>query len=125
MSSLPKGISSTLNFHENIDTDGTRTYNLANIGRSSKLIIIINFTTTKVIFLSAAATSITGFDCEKLPDLDYADDTALFEESDADMVETTEAILDVTGKLGLKMSYKRPKLYLWDEQCLQSGHLPW
>ena len=43
---------------------------------------------------------------EKLADMDYADDIALFKETDAEMAETTEAIRDIAGKLGLKMSHK-------------------
>ena len=46
----------------------------------------------------------------KLADLDYADDIALFEESDAEMANTTEAIRAITGKLGLKMSYKKTEI---------------
>ena len=44
---------------------------------------------------------------EKLADLDYADDIALFEETDVKMVETTEAIRVTAGKLGLQMSYNK------------------
>ena len=43
----------------------------------------------------------------KLADLDYADDTALFEESENTMAETTEAILATAGKLGLQKSFKK------------------
>ena len=49
----------------------------------------------------------SGYPAEKLADLDYADDIALFEETDAEMAETTEAIPDIAGKLGLKLSYKK------------------
>ena len=43
----------------------------------------------------------------KLADFDYADDITLFEESNAEMANTTEAIRAIAGKLGLKMSYKK------------------
>ena len=43
----------------------------------------------------------------KLADLDYADDIALFEESDAKM---TEAIRVIAGKLGLKMRYRKTEI---------------
>ena len=46
----------------------------------------------------------------KLADLDYADDTALFEETDVKMAKTTEAIREIAGKLGLKMSYKKTEI---------------
>ena len=46
----------------------------------------------------------------KLADLDYADDIALFKESDAEMANTTEAIRAIAGKLGLKMSYKKTEI---------------
>ena len=49
---------------------------------------------------------------ENLADLDYADNIALFEETDAEMAETTEAIryIAVAGKLGLKMSYTKTEI---------------
>ena len=43
----------------------------------------------------------------KLADLDYADDIALFEETDVEMAKTTEAIRATAGKLDLQMSYKK------------------
>ena len=46
----------------------------------------------------------------KLADLNYADDIALYEESDADMANTTEAIRAFAGKLCLKMSYKKTEI---------------
>ena len=46
----------------------------------------------------------------KLADLDYADDIALFEESEVEMAKTTEAIRVMAGKLGLKMSYKKTEI---------------
>ena len=47
---------------------------------------------------------------EKLSDLDYADDIALFEETEKDMVETTEAIRKSASKLGLMMSFKKTEI---------------
>lgn len=47
---------------------------------------------------------------EKLADLDYADDIALFEETDDKMAETTEAIRKTAGRLGLKMSFKKTEI---------------
>ena len=46
----------------------------------------------------------------KLADLDYADDIALFEESETKMAETTEAIRVAAGKLGLQMSFKKTEI---------------
>ena len=46
----------------------------------------------------------------KLADLDYADDIALFEESETKMAETTEAIRATAGKLGLQMSFKKTEI---------------
>ena len=46
----------------------------------------------------------------KLADLNYADDIALFEESETKMAETTEAIRATAGKLGLHMSFKKTKI---------------
>ena len=46
----------------------------------------------------------------KLADLDYADDIALFEETDSEMAKTTKAIHICAGKLGLKMSYKKTEI---------------
>ena len=46
----------------------------------------------------------------RFSDLDYADDIALFEESDSRMAETTEAIRTTAGKLGLHMSFKKTEL---------------
>ena len=46
----------------------------------------------------------------KLADLDYADDIALFEETDVEMAKTTEAIRATAGNLGLKMSYKKTEI---------------
>ena len=43
---------------------------------------------------------------------DYADDIALFEESDTRMAETTEVIRTTAGKLGLHMSFKETELML-------------
>ena len=43
----------------------------------------------------------------KLSDLDYADDIALFDESENTMAETTEAIRATAGKPGLQMSCKK------------------
>ena len=40
----------------------------------------------------------------------YADDIALFEASEAAMAETTEAIRNIAGKLGLQMSYKKTEI---------------
>ena len=45
-----------------------------------------------------------------LADLDYADDIALFEESETKMAETTEAIRVAAGKLGLQMSFKKTEI---------------
>ena len=50
------------------------------------------------------------YPAEKLADLDYADDIALFEASEAAMAETTEAIQNIAGKLGLQMSYKKTEI---------------
>ena len=50
------------------------------------------------------------YPAEKLADLDYADDIALFEASEAAMAETTEAIRNIAGKLGLQMSYKKTEI---------------
>ena len=50
------------------------------------------------------------YPAEKLADLDNADDIALFEESDVEMAETTEAIRATAGKLGLMMSYKKTEI---------------
>ena len=47
------------------------------------------------------------YPAEKLADLDYADDIALFEASEAAMAVTTEAIRNIAGKLGLQMSHKK------------------
>ena len=49
------------------------------------------------------------YPAEKLADLDYADDIALFEASEAAMAETTEAIRNIAGKLCLQMSYKKTR----------------
>ena len=46
----------------------------------------------------------------KLADLDYADDIALFKETNVEMAKTTEAIREIAGKLGLKMSYKKTEI---------------
>ena len=46
----------------------------------------------------------------KLADLDYADDIALFEESETKMAKTTEAIRVAAGKLGLQMSFKKTEI---------------
>ena len=46
----------------------------------------------------------------KLADLDYADDIALFEESENTMAETTGAIRATAGKLGLQMSFKKTEI---------------
>ena len=43
----------------------------------------------------------------KLVDLAYADDIALFEESETEMTETTEAIRATAGKHGLQMSFEK------------------
>ena len=43
----------------------------------------------------------------KLADLEYADEIALFEDSDAEIANTAEATRAIAGKLGLKMSYKK------------------
>ena len=53
----------------------------------------------------------------KLADLDYADDIALFEESENTIAETTEAIHATAGKLGLQMSFKKTEI-------LPIGHQP-
>ena len=53
----------------------------------------------------------------KLADLDYADDIALFEESENTMAETTKAIRATEGKLGLQMSFKKTEI-------LQIGRQP-
>ena len=50
------------------------------------------------------------YPAEKLADLDYADDIALFEAFEAAMAETTEAIRNIAGKLGLQMSYKKTEI---------------
>ena len=47
------------------------------------------------------------YPAEKLSDLDYADDIALFEEMEQDMTETTEAIRKSASKLGLMMNFKK------------------
>ena len=39
-----------------------------------------------------------------------SDDIALFEESEAEMAETTEAIRVTAGKLGLQMSFKKTEI---------------
>ena len=46
----------------------------------------------------------------KLADLDYADDIALFEDSESKMADTTEAIRATAGKLGLMMSFKKTEI---------------
>ena len=57
----------------------------------------------------------------KLADLDYADDIALFEESETKMAETTEAIRVAAGKLGLQMSFKKTEIL--PIQCQSSKQL--
>ena len=42
--------------------------------------------------------------------MDYADDIALFEESETKITETTEAIRVAAGKLGLQMSFKKTEI---------------
>ena len=46
----------------------------------------------------------------KLEDLDYADNIALFEESENTMAETTEAIRATAGNRGLQMSFKKTEI---------------
>ena len=50
------------------------------------------------------------YPAEKLADLDYADDIALCEASEAAMAETTEAIRNIAGNLDLQMSYKKTEI---------------
>ena len=65
------------------------------------------------------------YPADKLSDLDYADHKALFEEIDAEMTETAEVICYITGKLGLNMSYKQDRNYVYrTSQCLQSCRNP-
>ena len=45
-----------------------------------------------------------------LADFDYANDIALFEETDVKMAKTTEAIREIAEKLGLKMSYNKTEI---------------
>ena len=45
------------------------------------------------------------YPAERISDLDYADDIALFEDTEKDMAETTEAIRKSASKLGLMMSF--------------------
>ena len=46
----------------------------------------------------------------KLADLDYAEDIALFEESEAETADTTKAIRVTAGNFGLQMSFKKTEI---------------
>ena len=50
------------------------------------------------------------YPAEKLADLDYANDIAVFEETATEIAQITEAIRDIAGKLGLKMSNKKTEI---------------
>ena len=52
------------------------------------------------------------YPAEKLSDFDNADDIALFEETEKDMADTTEAIGKSANKLGLMMSFKKTEIML-------------
>ena len=60
----------------------------------------------------------------RLPDLDYADDIALFEDSDLKMANTTEAIHATAGKLGLKMSFKKTEILPIGHSCTTPSIVP-
>ena len=60
----------------------------------------------------------------RLPDLDYADDIALFEDSDLKMANTTEAIRATAGKLGLKMSFKKTEILPIGHSCTTPHTVP-
>ena len=60
----------------------------------------------------------------KLADLYYADDIALFEESEAEMTNTTEAIRVTAGKLGLQMSFKKTEIMPVAQACVPNPFVP-
>lgn len=69
----------------------------------------------------------------KLVDLDYVDDIALLKDSDAKMIDTTEAIRETAGKLGLKMSFKKTEIislvvraqHLWFQWEMKASSRLW
>ena len=61
---------------------------------------------------------------EKLSNLDYADDIALFETNERNMSDTTEAIRKSAGKLGLMMSFRKTEILTVGPSSSQKPNVP-